>query len=127
MLIESFDWTTATIHPEDARAAQAIDGLRGLLSDSGYDPELGRKLVHLLEERGLAHVGADGRAAVYRGGSPATAFLRLSLESLEPALLGSEAAQADDIAAAIERLEDPDTVLVSPPLIAAWGVKPGSV
>jgi hypothetical protein len=94
------------------------------MSRSGFDPEYGRKLVHALEGAGLERVRAEGRVRVYRGASPGAAFLALSLEALAPALVNSGELTKEELHRALATMNDPGTVLVSPPMIAAWGLKP---
>jgi SAM-dependent methyltransferase len=124
LLIESFDWVNAVIYPEAEPAMRAVDCLRRVMSRSGFDPEYGRKLVHVMESAGLEQVRAEGRVRVYRGGSPGAAFLALSLEALAPALVDSGELTMEDLHLGLAAIYDPATVLVSPPMIAAWGLKP---
>jgi SAM-dependent methyltransferase len=124
LVVESFDWVIPTMYPEDEPARRAIDTLLLLMSSAGFDPKYGRKLVHALESQGLQEVRAEGRVAVYRGGSAAAAFLALSLESQGGALLES-GLSGEDLHAALAAMRDPNMVFVSPPMIAAWGLKPG--
>jgi SAM-dependent methyltransferase len=123
LLVESFDWVNAVIYPEDDFALHAVDCLRRVMLRSGYDPEYGRKLVHVMEDAGLEQVRAEGRVRVYRGGSPGAAFLTLSLEALAPALVDSGELTKEGLHRALATLRDRATVLVSPPMIAAWGLK----
>jgi SAM-dependent methyltransferase len=124
LMVESLDWTTPTIHPGHEVAERVIAGLLRLMSGSGFDPQYGRKLVHTLESRGLERVHAEGRVRVYRGGSLGASFLRLSLASLGPTL-EQNGVRGEDLEATIATLDDPRVVLVTPPMIAAWGLKPG--
>jgi SAM-dependent methyltransferase len=118
LVLEAHDWAGAAIEPPDAPASRAIGAMLDHLSRSGFDRQYGRKLVHELERAGLEHVGAAGRAHVYRGGSPAAGFLRLSLESLAPAL---DALTPEDRQRALATIDDAGTVFLSAPMIAAWG------
>jgi hypothetical protein len=77
-----------------------------------------------MDAAGLERVRAEGRVRVYRGGSPSAAFLALSLESLGSAVIGSGELTMDQLHLALATIHDPATVLVSPPMIAAWGLKP---
>jgi hypothetical protein len=58
---------------------------------------------------------------VYRGASPATGFLRLTLESLGPALLKAGELTKADADRGLARLDDPGSVFLSAPMITAWG------
>jgi SAM-dependent methyltransferase len=126
LVVESFDWANSASHPENEPLRRTLEYLLLLMSTAGFDPEYGRKLVHALESLGLVNVRAAGRVAVYRGGSPAAAFLALSIESQAEALLESGGVSGEDLHLAMAAMNDPNTVLVSPPMIAACGVKPGA-
>jgi SAM-dependent methyltransferase len=125
LLVESFDWISLTLHPGDRATEATGNALLELMAEGGFDPQYGRKLIHELTRVGLAEVAARGRTGVNRGGDVAVDFLRLSIESLTPALTGKPGIGEAEIAAALETLGDPANVLVSPPMIAAWGMKPG--
>jgi SAM-dependent methyltransferase len=125
ILLEDFDWAGAAAYPEDESFPRVTEAVLNFMSRSGYDAYSGRKLVHELERAGLEEVGADGRVRVYRGGTPATGFTRLSLESLKDALLEAGDLTQEDLERAREGMNDPATVFVSAAMIAAWGRKPG--
>jgi SAM-dependent methyltransferase len=124
LVLEDYDWASAPLYPEDERMTQVMNGVMAVMSRSGYDRHCGRKLVHELERAGLEDVGADGRVRVYRGGSPAMAFVRLSIQSLGEAAVGSGDLTAEYIRHALARADDPSTTFVSAPMIAAWGRRP---
>jgi hypothetical protein len=88
--------------------------MTAVMSGSGYDPEYGRKLVLELTRVGLDDVSADGRVCVYRGGTRATAMLRLSIESLRAALIASSDLKTHDVDRALGTLDDPDTTFMRP-------------
>jgi hypothetical protein len=58
---------------------------------------------------------------VYRGGSSATAFLRLTFGSLGAAMLEADDLTPPDLDHALAKLEDPGMTFLSAPVIAAWG------
>jgi SAM-dependent methyltransferase len=123
LIVESFDWVAITLHPRDEPTERAGDALRAVMSGAGYDPEYGRKLVPELERIGLTDVAGRGRTAVHRGGDPRGDFLRLSMEQLGPTLVGTGGLGEGDLAGALEALADPANTFVTPPMIAAWGMK----
>jgi SAM-dependent methyltransferase len=125
MLVESFDWVSLTLYPRDEATERTGRALLGVMSDAGFDPQYGRKLVHELDRVGLAEVAARGRSGVYPGGHIAGEFLRLSIEQLGPVLIDSAGLGEADVARALEALGDPANILVTPPMVAAWGRKPG--
>jgi SAM-dependent methyltransferase len=124
LLLEDYSFAAAGVHPENELMQRVTDAVLAFMSQAGFDPEYGRKLVHELESVGLTDVGADGRARVYRGGSPGTAFMRLSLESLRTALVEAGALAETDVEQAFVAVDDPSNVFGSPLMVAAWGRKP---
>jgi SAM-dependent methyltransferase len=124
LVLEDYSFEAAGVSPESELLVRVTDAVLGFMSSAGFDPECGRKLVHELEAAGLQDVGAEGRARVYRGGSPGTAFMKLSLESLRGALAEAGALSEADAGAALAAVDDPSNVFVSPLMIAAWGRKP---
>jgi SAM-dependent methyltransferase len=124
LVVESMDVPLNAVWPDDAPTEHAIAGLGEFMAAAGFDNRHGRKLIHKLELAGLEEITAEGRMRIGHGGSPASAFLRLTLESLRPALLGSGDVPAEVLDHAIAVLNDPGTVFVPPPMIAARGRKP---
>ena len=123
LLLEDHEWGAALSHPSGERYRRSIDAItKYMAATAGYDPGYGRRLVHELEAAGLRDVGAAGRIRVYRGGTSATTFLRLSVESLGAGLMASGVLVAADHAWMLRALDDPDSVFFTP-CIAAWGRK----
>jgi hypothetical protein len=69
-------------------------------------------------------VNAEGRVRLIQGGTPETAFYKLSLEALRQPLIDSGALSEEEAAQALARLDDPETVYLSPIMVAAWGRSP---
>jgi SAM-dependent methyltransferase len=125
LVIEDHDWAGFATYPDSDGMRRVIDGVAGHLARSGFDAQYGRRMVHDLRWAGLDDVGAEGRARVFRGASSAAAFLRLTLNSLQSALLEHGDVAGDDLEHAYRRLDDPDAVFVTAAMIAAWGRRPG--
>jgi SAM-dependent methyltransferase len=123
LVLEDYSFSAAAVSPDSELLERVTDAVLDFMSKAGFDPEYGRRLVHELEGVGLEDVAADGRARIYRGGSPGTAFIRLSLESLSGALVESGALAQEDIDAALALVDDPANVFFSPLMVAAWGRK----
>jgi hypothetical protein len=60
---------------------------------------------------------------VIQGGTPDTAFYRLSLESLRDPIVASGALTGAEVDEALRRIDDPATTYVSPLMVCAWGRK----
>jgi len=126
LLIEDFDWALGGPAEEATTAAKAFGALVELIETSfGYDLHYGRTLRRRLERAGLRHVGSDGRAFVVPGGSPGTAFERLSLLAHRETLVRSGALTEPEIDELVDYLDDPARHVVTPVLFAAWGRRSG--
>jgi SAM-dependent methyltransferase len=126
LVLEDYDTSGAAVYPDGAGAQAAIDAVLDFMSRSGFDPELGRKLTHELESAGLEEVGAEGTVPVYRGGTAATDFLRLSIKALSDPVVEAGLLSHEQIQAGLARLDDPEATVLHATLVAAWGRKPGS-
>lgn len=124
LLLEDYDFGGAATHPEEAAMTAVTDAILGFMSKSGFDPLYGRRMLDELEAVGLEEAGAEGRSRVYRGGSPGTAFARLSLESLRGALVDEGLVTEEQVETALANVNDPANTFISPTLIAAWGRRP---
>jgi SAM-dependent methyltransferase len=122
-VVEDYDWSSAGVFPDDPRFGQVLDAVIGLMEQAGYDRFFGRRLVGELGSLGLEDVEAEGRARLVQGGTPETAFFRLSLESLREPLVAAGALTEDQVEEALRQLDDPGAVYLSPLMVAAWGRK----
>ena len=125
LVLEDYDTGGAAVYPDDTGAGAVIDAVLDFMSRSGFDPELGRKLTHELERAGLEEVGAEGSVPIYRGGTAATDFLRLSIKSLSEQVVEAGMLTREQIEAGLARLDDPEATVLHATSVAAWGRKPG--
>jgi hypothetical protein len=95
-----------------------------LMGAVGFDRACGRKLPAELEALGLEDVRAEGRVRLIRGGTPDTAFFRLTLQALQERLLESGRAQDGEVEESLEELDDEARTWLSPVLVACWGRRP---
>jgi SAM-dependent methyltransferase len=126
LVLEDYSFTSFRVYPEHDLLDRTTEAVTGFMAKAGFDPEYGRKLVHELQDVGLERVDADARARVYRGGEPGSAFIRLSLESLRPAMVEAGALSEDEIEAALALVGDPANVFISPLMVAGWGRRPAA-
>ena len=94
-----------------------------VLRSRGFDPRCGRMLLAGFTAAGLADVGTEAHARLWRGGSPGATAWRLTFEQLhsDMAAVGIDDAT---IASAIAACEDPGFTFMSPVTITAWGQRP---
>jgi SAM-dependent methyltransferase len=121
LLLEDYDWAAADVYPADPLFERVTGAVLGFMEKAGFDPRFGRRLVAELREAGLSDVEAEGRVQLISGGTPETAFYRLSLEALRQPLIDSGALSKEEAAEALARLDDPEAVYLSPIMVAAWG------
>jgi len=121
LVLEDYDWS---VDVRDDFFQRVQDAVLGFMQQSGFDPYFGRRLIAEMASVGLEAIAADGRVRVVRGGTPETAFFRLSLTSLEPALIEAGAIAQGEAEAALARLDDPAEVMLSPVMVAASGRRP---
>jgi len=121
LLLEDYDFTGVSGYPPDPALDRTRIAILELMSRSGFDPHFGRRLFAELRAAGLCDVQAEGRVRVFPGGTPDTAFTRLSLEALQTTLVESGALDDGVIAYALAAYDDPERTFISPTLMAAWG------
>jgi SAM-dependent methyltransferase len=126
LLIEEPDFVTiyGAAEPPALRRV-VIAAMAHLSSTSPVDLEYGRRAMGDLAAVGLSGVQAEGRCPIVRGGNPLAAdFLRLTLEKLREPVLAAGAVTGEEFAQAVAALQDPDTTVVAPMTVAAWGRRP---
>ena len=121
LLVEDYDWTAYGSVPPSALGERVTAAVVGFMSEAGYDPRFGRRLLAELRARGLVDAGAEGRALMMDAGHPGRDFYRLSLLSLRDQLVQRGSLSDADADAALAEMAEPDRILVSPSLVAAWG------
>ena len=124
LLAEDFDWAIHGSADGSAVVAKAYEVIISLLESVGYQRHFGRTLVRRLERAGLEDVAGEARSYVLRGGSAGTAFDRFSMLAHRDAILGSGALTEPEFDETLRFLEDPNELVLTPVLFAAWGRKP---
>jgi SAM-dependent methyltransferase len=126
LLIEEPDFVTI-YESGDSLAVRHVfvAAMRHLESTCPIDCEYGRRAMGDLAAVGLNDVQAEGRCPIVRGGTPLAAdFLRLTIEKLREPVLAGGAVNAEEFAEAVAALQDPNTTVVAPMTVAAWGRRP---
>jgi hypothetical protein len=108
------------INPGEVALATA-EAVRRLVVERGVDARFGRRLPYRLERHGLADVGAEAAATVWRGGTPGARLMRANFEQLRDDLVASGAVTDEEFASDLARLDEPDFAAPSPVMWAVWG------
>jgi SAM-dependent methyltransferase len=125
LLLEDYDWEAIAIHPPQEEFEKITEAVLGLMAEAGFDPNFGRRLLAELDAAGLEDVEAEGRVRLIRGGTPETAFFRLSLDSLRETLIERNLLSEEEIESALAGLDDPSMTGLTPILVSGWGHRPG--
>ena len=124
LVAEDADWSICGTADGSPVVAKACEAIISLLERVGYQRRFGRTLLRRLECAGLEDTASEARSYILRGGSPGTAFDRYSMLAHRDALVGSGALTESEFDETLRRFEDPDELILTPVLFAAWGRKP---
>ncbi|HEV7704697.1 MAG TPA: methyltransferase domain-containing protein [Gemmatimonadaceae bacterium] len=97
--------------------------LARVLDDRGVDRTFGRRLFGRLRALGLDHVGSEGRTFMWPAGSPGSAMMRANYSQLRAQMIDAGHLTQAEFDSDIAALDDPDFLMPSPVLWAAWGQK----
>jgi SAM-dependent methyltransferase len=124
LLIEDYDWASYGTEPASETIERVGEAILEFMSEAGFDPYLGRRLLGALERRELTETAAEGQLLVMRADHPGAAFYRLSLVSLRDAIAQRGKVTDAEIDEALATIDSGDVTMVSPTMIAAWGRSP---
>jgi SAM-dependent methyltransferase len=132
LVAEEMDFVSAVPDPrmdEEARAlfvriATAHNLV--LVERHGFDVEYGRRVTGDLEDAGLAEVGCEGRATMWRGGQAGGRIWRHTVVQLRDSMIATGLVTAADVDAALALCDDPRLSSLSPVVMAAWGRRPAA-
>jgi SAM-dependent methyltransferase len=127
LLAEELDFVSAVADPRMDEPRRSLFELAAaahaavLAERHAFDSLYGRRLAGDLEDAGLAGVGCEGRASMWRGGGPGGRIWRLTLAQLRDEIVATGLMDAADVDAAIALCDDPKLATMSPVMMAAWG------
>jgi SAM-dependent methyltransferase len=111
------------LHPDEC-ALKAQAAMQRVMAARGANTRYGRELAARMRTRGLVDIRADGRMAMWQGGSAGARLYRANFEQLRDDFLQLglliRAELDDDLA----RLDDPATLLPSPVMWTVCGRRP---
>ena len=125
LLIEDFDWATATMFdPDSAVGNRVSEAVRTLMVRGGYEPHFGRRLPRALSAAGLVDVRTHAQAMQVRGdrqrGIPQWELL---VEQLTPQLLSYELVSLSDLDEFHARCHDEDAICFAPLMVSVSGCR----
>ena len=127
LLVEEIDFASAVADPRmdpEPRALfeRIVSAHNAVLAQRhAFDPYYGRRVAGDLEDAGLADTGAEGRAAMWRGGAPGGRIWKLSIAQLRDPIIDAGLMVPSDFDAALALCDDPRLNTMSPVMMAAWG------
>jgi len=127
LVCEEFDSLSMPADPArhpDEHALKAQAAMQRVMASRGANTRYGRNLAARMRAHGLVDIRAEGRMAMWQGGSAGARLYRANFEQLREELLriGSltQAELDDDLA----RLDDPRTLFPSPVMWTVCGRRP---
>lgn len=95
-----------------------------LMDGRGVDRTFGRGLFRRLRALGLVSVAAEGRTFMWPSGSAGPSLLHANYEQLRTEMISRGYLTEQEFNQDIAALQDPDFLMPSPLLWAAWGCRP---
>jgi SAM-dependent methyltransferase len=95
-----------------------------IMDERGVDHRFGRRLYGQLRALGLVNVAAEGRASIWSKGSGGAALLRSNYEQLRSDMIRAGYVTEQEFEQDVAGLDDPNFMMPSPILWAAWGQRP---
>lgn len=95
-----------------------------LMADRGFERRYGRLLFARMRAQGLDNVNAEARLFMCQCGSPGASLLRANYEQLRAAMIDGGYITEQEFDKDLARLDDPDFMMPSSAMWAAWGRRP---
>lgn len=128
ILIEDFDHAfldaTKPVTDQEASVRRIERAFRELLTQRGADMQYPRRLPDLLRALGMHDVGGEGRMVFAAGASPASRLLKANFRQVGDELVSERLSTREELATALELLDDPECGFAMPLLVSAWGRRP---
>jgi SAM-dependent methyltransferase len=121
LLIEDIISAQGAAFPALPAWPRVLRALEHGLRSRGADPDYGLQLPHALAAVGLQDVDAAAHVALLRSGTPDVEFVILTIEQVGPRLIEHGVVEAAEVAALLDALRAPGTLLAAATMISAWG------
>jgi SAM-dependent methyltransferase len=103
---------------------KALEAWVNAIAMTGTDYEWTRTFPEPLQRHGYRQIGASALVPALQGGTPASMFWSLTLETLRTRILDARLIDDNEINEAQKLLADPEFWDLAPGFIAAWGRRP---
>ena len=126
LIDEEYDVSVApdpNVNPGEVLSQTHIAAAR-ILEAHGADRRFGRRLFGRLRALGLVDVGAEGRTFMWPYGSAGASLARANYVQLSGSMIAEGYLTPEEFDRDIRRFDDPDFLMPSPVLWAAWGRRP---
>ncbi|HEX3140580.1 MAG TPA: methyltransferase domain-containing protein, partial [Rhizobacter sp.] len=94
------------LHPDEC-ALKAQAAMQRVMASRGTDTRYGRNLAARMRAMGLVDIRAEGRMAMWQGGSPGARLFRANFEQLRDELLRTGLLTQTELVDDLARLDDP--------------------
>jgi SAM-dependent methyltransferase len=121
---EEYDVLSTRPDPDLNRFEKVLNttfAVNRVLTEHGVELRFGRLLHGRLHALGLAEVGSEARLFMGAGGSVAATLLRSRCCQLRDEMVEGGYISAKEFEDDLQRLDDPDRLILTPTLWAAWG------
>ena len=130
LLVEEFDvLSLPTGHSLNQHEVElnSFSAVNEMLAERGVELRCGRFLYARLRSVGLTGVGAEARLSMGCGGSAVADLIRSTICQLRDGLIAGGRIGAEEIGHDLERLSDPDSLMLTPTMWSAWGRRPDGI
>jgi SAM-dependent methyltransferase len=127
LLDEEYDVLSPHPAPELNRFEKVLNmplALNRVLTEHGVELRYGRLLHGRMHALGLAEVGSQARLSMGAGGSVIATLLRSRCCQLRNEMIEGGYISVKEFENDLKRLDDPDVLVLTPTLWAAWGRRP---
>ncbi len=110
-------------HPDEC-AMKAQAAMQRVMASRGANTRYGRDLAARLRAHGLVDIRAEGRMAMWQGGSAGARLFRANFEQLREELLRLGLLTQVELDDEVARLDDPRSLFPSPVMWTVYGRRP---
>jgi len=127
LLDEEFDVLSLHTDPDINRheaILKSFAALNQVLAERGVELRFGRFLYGRLRSLGLADVGSQARLSMGAGGSVIADLARSNYQQLRDHMIAGSRVTAEEIEHDLQRLDDPESLILTPTMWSVWARRP---